>query len=37
MGGFSDKRSYIRENLDTSHILVIRGSAIFGGGEIKSY
>ena len=37
MGGFSDKRSYIRENPDTSRILVIRGSAIFGGGEIKSY
>jgi predicted membrane protein len=37
MGGFSDKRTYIKENLDTSRILVIKGSAIFGGGEIKSY
>ena len=37
MGGFSDKRTYIKENLDASRILVIKGSAIFGGGEIKSY
>jgi predicted membrane protein len=37
MGGFSDKRTYIKESLDPSRMLVIRGSAIFGGGEIKSY
>jgi predicted membrane protein len=37
MGGFSDKRTYIKENLDPGRMLVIRGSAIFGGGEIKSY
>ena len=37
MGGFSDKRTYIKENSDTTKMLVIRGSAIFGGGEIKSY
>jgi predicted membrane protein len=37
MGGFSDKRAYVRENPDTSRILVIKGSTIFGGGEIKSY
>jgi len=37
MGGFSDKRAYIKENPDTSRMLVIKGSTIFGGGEIKSY
>lgn len=37
MGGFSDKRAYIKESADPSRILVIKGSAIFGGGEIKSY
>jgi len=37
MGGFSDKRSYLKENPDTSRILIIKGSTIFGGGEIKSY
>ncbi|MEI6435682.1 MAG: DUF5668 domain-containing protein [Bacteroidota bacterium] len=37
MGGFADKRSYVKENPDTSRILIIKGSTIFGGGEIKSY
>jgi len=37
MGGFSDKRSYIKENPDPSRMLIIKGSTIFGGGEIKSY
>jgi predicted membrane protein len=37
MGGFSDKRTYIKESFDPGRMLVIRGSAIFGGGEIKSY
>jgi predicted membrane protein len=37
LGGFSDKRSIVKENPDSTRILVIRGSAIFGGGEIKSY
>jgi predicted membrane protein len=36
MGGFSDKRMYIKESLD-SRILIVKGTAIFGGGEIKSY
>lgn len=36
MGGFSDKRSYIKESLD-SRVLIVKGTAIFGGGEIKSY
>jgi predicted membrane protein len=37
LGGFQDKRSFIKENPDSTRVLVIRGSAIFGGGEIKSY
>jgi predicted membrane protein len=37
MGGFSDKRAYIKESPDPSRILIIKGSTIFGGGEIKSY
>ncbi|MFZ4563986.1 MAG: LiaF domain-containing protein, partial [Bacteroidales bacterium] len=37
MGGFSDKRSYVKESPDPSKVLVIKGSTIFGGGEIKSY
>ncbi|MCK9219463.1 MAG: DUF5668 domain-containing protein [Bacteroidales bacterium] len=37
LGGFSDKRSYIKENQDSSRILIIKGSTIFGGGEIKSF
>ena len=36
MGGFSDKRMYIKESSD-SRILIVKGTAIFGGGEIKSY
>ncbi|MFZ4521801.1 MAG: LiaF transmembrane domain-containing protein [Bacteroidales bacterium] len=37
MGGFSDKRSYVKENPDPSKVLIVKGSTIFGGGEIKSY
>ena len=37
MGGFSDKRIVIKEPTDPSKVLIVRGSAIFGGGEIKSY
>ena len=36
-GGFTDKRVHVKENSDTSRILLIKGSTIFGGGEIKSY
>jgi predicted membrane protein len=36
MGGFSDKRMYVKESGD-SRILIVKGTAIFGGGEIKSY
>ncbi len=37
LGGFQDKRSVIKEQPDATRVLVIKGSAIFGGGEIKSY
>lgn len=37
MGGFADKRSYVKESPDPSKVLIIKGSTIFGGGEIKSY
>jgi len=37
MGGFSDKRLVIKEPSDPGKVLIVRGSAIFGGGEIKSY
>lgn len=37
MGGFADKRNMVREPADPSRMLVIKGSAIFGGGEIRSY
>ncbi|TRZ69556.1 MAG: hypothetical protein D4R97_09710 [Bacteroidetes bacterium] len=36
-GGFSDKRFCVKEPSDQSRILVIRASAVFGGGEIKTY
>jgi predicted membrane protein len=37
LGGFSDKRVVVKEPSDPNKVLIIRGSAIFGGGEIKSY
>jgi len=37
LGGFSDKRVHIKEPSDPSRLLIIKGSTIFGGGEIKSY
>jgi predicted membrane protein len=37
LGGFQDKRSVIKDQPDSTRILVIKGSAVFGGGEIKSY
>lgn len=36
-GGFSDKRFCIKESPDPSRVLVIKASAVFGGGEIKTY
>jgi predicted membrane protein len=37
LGGFQDKRTVVNEKPDATRVLVIRGSAVFGGGEIKSY
>ncbi len=39
MGGFSDKRKVYKrgENAAPSKILIIKGTAIFGGGEVKAY
>ena len=37
LGGFADKRTYIREVTDPSRVLIIKGNAVFGGGELKSY
>lgn len=37
MGGFTDKRFYVKETGDPSRTLVIKGSTIFGGGELKCY
>lgn len=37
MGGVSDKRTHVSDTPDPNRILIIRGSAIFGGGEIKNY
>jgi predicted membrane protein len=37
MGGFADKRNLVREPSNPDRMLVIRGSSIFGGGEIRSY
>jgi len=34
-GGFSDKR--MRAQVDTNKVLVVKGVAIFGGGELKSF
>lgn len=37
LGGFADKRTYIKEFSDPGRVLVIKGNAVFGGGELKSY
>jgi Predicted membrane protein len=37
LGGFHDKRSTSRNEENPNKILIIKGSAVFGGGEIKSY
>ncbi|MCX6281671.1 MAG: DUF5668 domain-containing protein [Bacteroidetes bacterium] len=36
-GGFSDKRFCLKEAADPSRVLIIKASAVFGGGEIKTY
>ncbi len=37
LGGFADKRVYVKEQIDTSKVLIVKGNAVFGGGELKSY
>ena len=37
LGGFADKRTYIKEITDPSRVLIIKGNSVFGGGELKSY
>ena len=37
LGGFSDKRNIITADDNSNKELIITGSMIFGGGEIKSY
>lgn len=36
-GGFADKRNIIKASVDDSKVLVVKGTGIFYGGEIKSY
>lgn len=35
MGGFSDKRLVVNDPREPNKVLIVKGSAIFGGGEIK--
>lgn len=37
LGGVSDKRTRVNENLSEENVLIVRGIAIFGGGEIKNF
>lgn len=37
MGGFVDKRRIIQPDLSTTTKLIIKGSCVFGGGDLKSY
>lgn len=37
MGGFSDKRNVVKPAQPSDRELIIKGTAIFGGGELKSY
>ncbi len=38
LGGFNDKRTIVRNaGIQSDRELIIKGSAIFGGGDIKSY
>jgi len=37
LGGVSDKRTKLREGTNPSRILIIKGVAVFGGGEIKNF
>ncbi|MBN2745589.1 MAG: hypothetical protein JXR34_02600 [Bacteroidales bacterium] len=37
MGGFSNKQGIYKQDEATEGVLIIRGSAIFGGGELKRF
>jgi predicted membrane protein len=37
MGGFVDKRRTLQTTIANAPRLIIKGSSVFGGGEIKSY
>lgn len=37
LGGFEDKRTFVGEGISTENTLIIKGVAVFGGGEISSY
>jgi hypothetical protein len=38
MGGIEDKRIMQKENtIDPTKVLILKGNAVFGGLEIKSY
>jgi predicted membrane protein len=37
LGGFADKRVHVKEQIDPNRVLLIKGNAVFGGGELKSY
>jgi predicted membrane protein len=37
LGGFEDKRKFVSESISTESTLIIKGVAVFGGGEIASF
>jgi predicted membrane protein len=37
LGAFEDKRTFTGENISTENTLIIKGVAVFGGGEMISY
>lgn len=37
LGGFADKRQVHKIDIDSTKQLIIKGAAVFGGGEVKSY
>ncbi|MBN1199838.1 MAG: hypothetical protein JXA23_10835 [Bacteroidales bacterium] len=37
LGGFEDKRRFIKESTDPTRVLIVKAEAVFGGGEIKCY
>lgn len=37
LGGFTDKRTHIQTETESGKVLIISGTVIFGGGELKSF